>query len=485
MKRSDYIVVGSGPAAWAAVETLVDSGVKPTVIDIGISSESDFQFSQSLDKNGLASKTRFGSEHMYAYPYSNDEVALFSSSTPISGALGGLSTVWGSNIQIFAEYNSAGWGDEQGKLNDAFRAVLSKVPHSASNDSMDQVGEWPISNPEPTPLSHRISQILSYNIGLKSSKTLIGAARNATGSALSGCTLCGKCLTGCPEEIIFSTDYRFLDFIKSGKIEYIRGKVLSYQDDARSVIVNYIPIDTGEVSQINSDKLLVGAGSIASSIVYLRSNEAVGSVELSDTQVFYLPFLSWRHRGLANNSYALAQMFVTTQEQKASGNDFFMSVYESDSSWPERAKSISPHLAKIVPFSVYTRLLAGIGLLSSKDSGKIILTRKNLLLNIELKRNTFRTSVKVVAACLRLSPRMIRLGLLPLPFLVKVPPVGSSYHVGSLSFQGRPLLDSEGRTHRDSNVHFIDGTSLPMLPTGPVTLTVMANAMRIVKNISS
>jgi ferredoxin len=320
---------------------------------------------------------------------------------------------------------------------------------------------------------------------MKDSKTLLGAARNATASVLSGCTLCGKCLTGCPEKIIFSTDYRFLEFIRSGKIDYIRGKVLSYQDEAQSVIVNYVPVDTGNVSQISSDKLLVGAGSIASSIIYLRSNKDVDSAELSDTQVFYLPLFSWRHRGLANNSYALAQMFVTTQEQKSSGNDFFMSIYESDSSWPDRAKSISPLLAKIVPSSVYTRLLAGIGLLSSKDSGKIVLTREKSLLNIELKRSTFRTGVKVVVACLRLSPRMIRLGLLPLPFLVKVPPVGSSYHVGYLNFQGRPLLDSEGRTHHDSNVHFIDGTSLPMLPTGPVTLTVMANAMRIVKNISS
>ena len=205
-----HIVIGTGPAGWASCLTLIQNGIKPLVLDIA---------GQDLDKlqrqspspaasSGLAKKGSFGSTSMYNYPTSNKIYFENLDSIPLSSEMGGLSNVWGSNIQNLQKSQAKAWGDEATNMFESITEILKEFPHSGKKDSLEEISAWPIDFPAETPNSPRMKKILNRCEKLSSrAKWSIGQARNATAGVNCGCTMCGKCLTGCPEDIIFNTKF--------------------------------------------------------------------------------------------------------------------------------------------------------------------------------------------------------------------------------------------------------------------------------------
>ena len=92
------VVIGSGPTGWAACMGVWARGGQPLIIDIGNTASGASR--ESVLRNAMVKpKSRFGSEHMYAFPLAECRIDPPNGIMPLSGALGGFSTVWGAGIQ--------------------------------------------------------------------------------------------------------------------------------------------------------------------------------------------------------------------------------------------------------------------------------------------------------------------------------------------------------------------------------------------------
>jgi len=79
-------------------------------------------------------------------------------------------------------------------------------------------------------------------------------------------------------------------------------------------------------------------------------------------------------------------------------------------------------------------------------------------------------------------------GIYGLPLLGRISDVGQGYHSGgTMSMSKDPIgaqSDIFGRPFSLNRVHVVDSSILPTIPSGTITLTVMANSYRIASSIS-
>ena len=71
--------------------------------------------------------------------------------------------------------------------------------------------------------------------------------------------------------------------------------------------------------------------------------------------------------------------------------------------------------------------------------------------------------------------------MLPITFLNKKAFPGEGVHYGAWLPMGKKS-DLLGRPNECTNIHVVDSSILPSIPPGPITFTLMANAIRIVED---
>jgi hypothetical protein len=478
-----HVVIGTGPAGWASCLTLIQNGIKPLVLDIA---GQDFdklkrQSPSPAASSGLAKKGSFGSTSMYNYPTTNKIYFENLDSIPLSSEMGGLSNVWGSNIQNLQESQAKAWGGEANEMFESIAEVLKEFPHSGKKDSLEEIAAWPIDFPAETPNSPRLKKILNRCEKLPSrAKWSIGQARNATAGVNGGCTMCGKCLTGCPEDIIFNTKFVFNQWINQNKIEFKRVYVTNLYKNSNSWTISGLDPQNQEVVEFQGTQVFLGSGAIASTVLLNRSKLIPNDVELSDTQVFYFPLLSYRDSAKDSGQYALAQVFVSSIDSDEITNAFHYSLYENSETIKDRISTIYPFLSKLIPNFFLKQILSGIGFIHPSKSGKIQISQEdpNIMVkglkSYKIRKSIWRTYFTTLID-------LIKIGLFPIPIFLS-PKVGSSYHVGSLKLRDSALFDLNGNIPGLAGLYCVDAASLPLLPTGPTTLLIMGNSRRITKN---
>jgi ferredoxin len=364
-----HTVIGSGPAGWASLNALIEQGIKPLLIDIGQTSNSPNYFTSPGTKSSsaVAQKTRFGSDHMYTYPAAEDLNFNIEGTVPLSSARGGLSTVWGSNIQGYSW--PAQFSDHNIGFENALNAVISQIPTTGCKDTLENVYNWPENFKDRTTLSNRSINIQSRFA--KDDTWVLGEARNATLGFRTGCTRCGLCLTGCPENAIFSTESSIRQLINSRTIDYLEAQVTKISNIDGNWKIELLFFNPGQEVHVYSEKVYLGAGAIASSIILSRSELIPENATLDDTQVIYLPFVSFRDRAESQTTFSLAQLFLETKCGMFQENSLHVSIYEHSDSFRDRAANIFPRLAPLLPSFVFKRLMAGIAFLPRNQSGKV------------------------------------------------------------------------------------------------------------------
>jgi ferredoxin len=478
-----HVVIGTGPAGWASAITLIQNGIKPLVIDIaGQDSDNLKRFSpSSVANSGLAKKGSFGSTSMYNYPTVDKIVFENLDSIPLSSEMGGLSNVWGSNIQNLQKSQAVAWGSEADNMFKSITEILNEFPHSGKRDSLENLSSWPVDFPSETPNSPRMTKILNRSQKLKLKKHwMIGQARNATAGVNSGCVLCGKCLTGCPENVIFNTKSAFSTWINEGKIEFKRIYVTRLSKNQDTWEISGIDPQNRNIINVQASRVYLGSGAIASTILLNKSKLIPNNAELSDTQVFYFPLFSFRDSAKNSGQYALAQIFISSVDSDTITNAFHYSLYENSETIKERISSIYPFLGRFTPNFLLKQTLSGIGFVHPSRSGKIQVTQKDENLVVQgVKPTNIRTSIWRTYFATFID--LIKIGIFPLPIFL-TPKVGSSYHVGVLKHKDLAITNLFGNIAGLENLFCIDATSLPLLPTGPTTLLIMGNSRRITKN---
>ena len=482
----DFVVIGSGPSGWAALHALVALGKKPLLIDIGFNSEKNHAASTALvdEQIDFSLKSRHGSTYMYEYPADSIDVGNLKSKVPLSGAFGGLSTVWGTNLQLCREACMKSNDGLDLEYSIATKTVLTNMFHSGASDDLDSVGFWPIPFSDSTPQSNRMKKIQGdLRSVFNAEPFVVGMARNATRGSATGCLLCGKCMTGCQFEAIFSTENQIKQLIDTNQITYVRAAVESIARGEGTVSVACTDLQIDQHFKVDAKHVFLGAGAIATGAILIKSKIVPTRVNLTETQVAYLPIFTLKPKPNETPNYTLSQVFVESQDGLTSSSSFHMSLYEPSEDWENRIKAVHPILGRLFSKMVIKRLIAGICFFPTSISGQLQLSLgEDMLVKVEEVRQvaTLKISKKRLKALRKL---MLRARLFPLVELAEFPPTGSSFHVGVLKHGKERCISNDGLTNFGVGLYIIDGAALRSLPTGPVTLSIMVNSTMIVNRV--
>jgi ferredoxin len=458
-------IIGAGPTGLAATLFLLSKGVKVELIDPWnepIDSEAPVEDSEA-DVSRIAKKLKFGSGAMYKYPdslISRKKDLNF----PLSETIGGLSSVWGANVW-FPEVHELGLEANQvegfAKSKDF---LLNFVPIMSAPNLRNY---FKIDSEHSVPQTNRTFLAKSL---LTQSDNYLGSSILAVDKAK--CISCGGCLTGCAEGAIYSSESKWRELVKDGK-------VLLHKGFAHS-ISNKMSINIKSNSSIfqveNFDKIYIACGAIATTRLLQKSNLVPAIAYLTDTQVFYIPLLSSRKPQIESKDFTLARLYFRSKKIL---HGLHISIYESSPELVARAKSSLGFKGKLIPAIFWNQILAGIGFMPSEMSGRLRISHENNVSHLtEIPNNTIRVNLRKMLKQIRYD--LVKARLIPIISSIKIPNVGSSYHVGSLQDEsGKNLISSEGIIEGTTSIYVVDSASLPRIPVGPITIAAMINAIRV------
>lgn len=167
------------------------------------------------------------------------------------------------------------------------------------------------------------------------------------------------------------------------------------------------------------------------------------------------------------------------------GNSYFLQLYF----FSKGVLILSPYshnLKKIINSlpEILINFFGGIFVYLDQDiSSKLIIKRKNKKINFE-----FVDLIKLRRNSYLITKFFTKNKLFLIPFLKNVHKFGTSNHLGgqfphkNLDSDGNSS-DRFGRVGSLINTHLIDGSVLPHIASGPLTLTIMANSLRIAREL--
>ena len=256
--------------------------------------------------------------------------------------------------------------------------------------------------------------------------------------------------------------------------------------------------ETGSRVDLTADRVFVAAGPLGTTRLALASLEAYGeTVSLADSCYFLLPLLRYRgHRGAAREpTHTLAQAFLELLDPRVSPYTVHLQVYTYNDLFRAALRNaLGPAdtaLGGLVEAVGLSRLVLLQGYLHSDESPSIDVRLRRephgapvLELTARPRPSTRRT-LSAVTSKLRNLRGVLR--AVPVAPLLRVGKPGRGFHSGAtLPMRARPgrlETDTLGRPGGDGRVHLVDSTVLPSIPATTVTLSVMANAHRIGREV--
>jgi choline dehydrogenase-like flavoprotein len=515
------VVIGSGPAAAAVVLALQDDPSRRiTVLDIGERLEPDaaaavgrmgdcdpsqwdpadaarITAQSARGESVLPEKRSFGSDYMFRDRGQQRGIAVPPSgnTAAVSGALGGFSNVWGAQVMPFSPATFSRWPVGWNEIEPHYRAVLAEVPLAADED--DYAADFPLMaarSPLP-PSAPRTEAVLRryerHRRQVQRRGVVVGRARLAF--AARECVRCGLCMTGCPYELIYSARHTIDRFRASGRIEYIDGVLVTDVDQppGQAPVVRGRDLATGRATVVHADRVFVAAGGLGSTRIVLNSLSAPPQrLDLQESMQFLVPFVSRRSTGdprrAAAGNFTLNQFNILLKYDEDSYTTSQIHCYPYNPAVGEALPGILRRLDRPAG-AVLGRVTAGLGYLPSWQSPK---------LTVELRGRSELTLPEIaVTAASDARPPMLRsvlrrlaalgpaLDLYPVLPMVRASGPGKSYHFGGTfphsTRERAGTSDLLGRVGGWRNIHLVDGSVLPSVPSTTFTLTVMANAHRI------
>jgi choline dehydrogenase-like flavoprotein len=523
MTRS--LIVGSGPAAAGVALALeADPTQEITVLDIGhrldgahqsvvdrMAGETPDQWSstdlhtvqaqpEEIGGRGLPQKRSYGSDYPFADVGQLQGVSGIGdvNQLVVSGAYGGLSNVWGSQIMPFTSATFSQWPVTFEEMEHHYRQILTEIPFAGEEDAL--ATRFPLIGEASAlpPLAPRSARVLAafedHRNELEGMGVTVGRARLALESRQ--CVRCGLCMTGCPYGLIYSAAQTFDRLRGKKRIEYRdRLLVVEVGEDRSGPFVVARDLDSDTVHRFESDRVYLACGAVGTTRLVLSSLGIFDQdVEMGESAQFVLPMIS---AGATPDP---------RQSSEFTLNQFNM-VVTLDDEWLDVSQihfyPHNPAMVDALPGPLRTRwgrpvadqllrrLTVGLGYLPSWHSPAVRVRvvepvpgdLPGLVISGDERQALGNTMFRQVARqMVRAAPKLDLWPALPMAFL-SAP--GKSYHFGgSLPHRTSPgdgalTTDRMGRLDVWSRVHMVDASVFPTVPATTFTLTIMANAHRI------
>lgn len=520
------IVIGSGPAAIAATQALVQQGHRVTILDVGTQLEPDHQATvhrMSRQEPGdwdqhdldaiigqrLATSEAVHSKLSYGSSYSFDTRTAAvdvrwgkSAGFNHSLAVGGLSNVWGSSLLPYRQEDIADWPVTVEDLQPHYQAVMGFVPGTAVKDDLEQILPSYSSRSHRLDLSRQGKSLLddleARRVVLRKSGIWFGRSRlaiRASGDdAHRECAKCALCLSGCPYGLIYSSAQTLEHLILSDKVNYLPDHLVEILEQAgEEVIISGRNLATGATFTHRATRVFLGAGVLPTAKIVLNSLHAFDTpVQLRDSQYFIYPLLRFAMIDDVESErmHTSSQAFLEIDDPGVSGHLVHLQIYGYSSflhhelnrtflGWPLRLPAFRRQFLG--------RLLVAQGFIHSDESGSVELTLRKaadgrvfLDARIQHSRKGLATTLK---AGWKLVKQALNLRAIPLLPGLQFPNPGSGYHSGgTFPMRNSPQAletDTLGRLPSMDRLHLVDASVLPSIPATSITFSVMANAHRI------
>jgi ferredoxin len=476
MADVEYVaVLGSGPSAVAVLLELKScSNLKIDVLDTGLNSYAE------PPKNKDFRKLSNGSYHPYSEFPSGPLIQQSSVDLPFSFAKSGLSTVWGSTLSKFStDFLDEIFGENAKSIQKSYDKIAKDIPISKVGTNLNDSG---YGNQNPIIVSERIRLIINElnitNKDIAVQETYLALLN----SNVNNCVYCGNCMAYCPKDLIWKASNTFDNFSQLDNLTYL--------SDRRCVEINEVK---GKylIRSLNSigaefvhgpySKVYLCTGPIETFRILSESKMISGKKYLRQNSTFYLPIFSRRIQHQPDTAFGMTQLTVAVK--KDAKRMLFLQIYEFSPNHIELLKKKYPMLKLVPSFLLKQTLknfLLAIGYLDSSVSPKLEMELCDSKVNLGLIEDVevYETKKMIRNVLIENSNFFRSARLRPLNWFISLTKPGNGVHVSGSLVVGKDL-DAKGKVLGSHGVYVCDSSSLPDLEPGPVTYTIMANAMRI------
>ena len=529
---SKITVVGSGASAVHFALSLLEKGYEVLMLDVGRTHPAPIRPDDSLRelKQNLEDPVEYllGGDlesviypdqdgEYYGFPPSKTHVFARADQFPVNAtgfaplasfARGGLAEAWTGGVYPLNEAELREFPFSFKDLSPFYDLVAKRIGVSGEIDDLSRFMPVHDHLMEPLELDEHSSRLLHayarrrHRVNSRH-RSYLGRSRIATLTKdVDGrrrCGYLGRCLWGCPREALYTPSVTLRECERFDKFRYVPGVYVNHFEvdtNRRVVALETRDVRTGTSERLAVDLLVLAAGTLSSSEIYLESmlrhsGDILTLNGLMDNRQVLVPFVNLTMLGRPFNpdTYQYHQLGLGIEQDQPE-------EYVHGQITTLKTAPIHPIVQRF-PADLRTSLflfrnmhsalgLVNVNFFDTRREGNAVTLesgtdgRFRLVLRYappsdesqRLKRTT-----KTLRAVLW------ELNCVLAPGLSHRRPMGASVHYAGLLPMSRKAADHTTSTlcqsHDFQNLFIVDGTTLPFLPAKNLTFTLMANAARV------
>lgn len=519
------VIVGSGASGIAAALEFTESGIKPLILDVGHTQQIDIPqvegnlydyrkqhdtFDLLIGKNLQNFTNLFTGDTVpvkLTSPYAEYITHAAQTLSPIdnegfyviqSFAIGGLANAWGAGLYRYNDQDLEGFPIRAKDLNFYYDKLTQEIGISGDEDDLAPFFGSTKSLLPPIKLSYN-SNRLYRNYQRKKGKFqahgfFMGLPRvGVLTEDRNGHSACDYSNLEFWKELpyIYTPKMTLEKLITTGKVDYKKGIfVEGWNESTEGIRINAVTVEENHPISFHCKRLVLAAGAINTAKIVLNSFQDYQTrLVLLENPAMQIPiFLPASFgRRLDTNSFGLVQLNLVWE------SDTFNcllqgSVMETTSPMRGVFYDKFPLSARanleLIKYLLPSMLIMQLYLPASFQSPSRLSLQKNGRLYIQGKPNNIDIrKMRDVFQFFRM------LGAWSFPYLVFRVPTGQAIHyAGTLPMRevsGMYECDVNGKLFGTQNVYIADSSTFPNLPAKNMGLTLMANAMRVAKQVAS
>ena len=530
--EAEIIVVGSGCSGAMAAQTLVESGAKVILLDVGTKNEiytdnipkQDFDSTmesnenysdyfigkdfESLNFNGEKSGAQLTPPRKHIVKHTGEFLKYISDSFSAveSLAYGGLGAGWGLGCCVYSDEEMELCKLNKNRMHQAYNIISSRIGISAENHDNATPYTIGMVSPHLPPLKLDESNYLLKRFKKKSAlwnKKELFLGRPALALLSEDFQDRKACAY---DDMHFYHDsggsaYRpglTIDkLIRKNNFIYISNQlVLKFLEVEDSVFIETLDIQTKERKQFKAKKLVLAAGALSTARIVLRSLNYKDKISFLCNPYTYYPCLNPFMAGkkIMKHKTGMAQLSIFHDEGLKKDNIAMASIYSYRSLFLFRLMNDIPLNYKdgkeLLRFLLSGMVIMGIHHPDHYDRNRFLervsdsdsVTEDAIKIEFSLsheKKEQLKTREKKFTSLMR------SLGAWPLKRVD--PGMGASIHyAGTLPYSAeeKPLtLDANGKLHHTKNIYVADSSGFCFLPAKGLTFSLMANAHNVANHV--
>jgi choline dehydrogenase-like flavoprotein len=331
----------------------------------------------------------------------------------------------------------------------------------------------------------------------------VGRSRVATLSAdrhgRTGCGYLGRCLWGCPSASLYTPFVTLDECRRFPNFTYVPNVYVTHlQVTAARRIACAVTeaVDGSGGGEVSGDRFVLAAGTLSSSKIFMRTvrqetGQTIALPGLMDNRQILVPFLNLSMIGARYepDSYQYHQIGMGLDTGRPE-------EYVHGQITTLKTALVHP-IVQNMPIDLRTALAlfrnvrAGLGVVNvnlrdnRREGNYVTLAEgRDGRPKLDIHYSPAASEPAIMERALKTVRKALwRLGCVVPPGMSHVRPMGASVHYAGtvpMSATGAPHTASANCQSSDyGNLHFVDGTTFPALPSKNLTFTLMANAVRV------